>query len=344
MNSLYTFLTFAFVRTVASSRSESRDSSSVLPQPQIWPNCKAVKYTEKCDGKYVQFYLHTRSGSEAVEVTEDTNNITWTKYDELRPNIIIVHGYNSDMTLDALVSIKDEYLKLGQYNVWATDFPGLVKSPCYPFAVYNVHYIARCVSLLVKGIRAISIEPHIHVVGFSLGAHVAGRIGYEVRDRKVDRVTGLDPALPLFFGSSPGERLSKSDAKFVDVVHTNMFMQGHYSALGHVDFYMNGGSFQPGCVGGASERSGCDHHRAAIYFAESINSKQGFWGVRCSGLFSVMMDRCPDQPPYQEMGDPVSLSAQGQFYVKTAAESPYAIGYPNRANIFKILRVERTRL
>jgi hypothetical protein len=41
--------------------------------------------------------------------------------------------------------------------------------------------------------------------------------------------------------------LDKSDALFVDVLHTNAGMKGKYLPLGHVDFYANNGALQPGC-------------------------------------------------------------------------------------------------
>lgn len=44
-------------------------------------------------------------------------------------------------------------------------------------------------------------------------------------------------------------RLSHTDAKFVDVIHTDGGVFGYPWALGHADFFPNGGTpLQPGCV------------------------------------------------------------------------------------------------
>lgn len=59
----------------------------------------------------------------------------------------------------------------------------------------------------------------------------------------------MDPAFPLYmFGGDTG-RLSYNDAKFVDVIHTDGGVFGYPWALGHADFFPNGGTpLQPGCV------------------------------------------------------------------------------------------------
>lgn len=59
--------------------------------------------------------------------------------------------------------------------------------------------------------------------------------------------SGLDPALPFFTTVDRHSKLDKSDAKFVDVIHTNAGVFGKIEPSGHVDFYINGGQTQPAC-------------------------------------------------------------------------------------------------
>jgi hypothetical protein len=62
----------------------------------------------------------------------------------------------------------------------------------------------------------------------------------------------LDPAGPFFSLNDTETRLDTTDADFVDVIHTDSgsLTDGQLTfieAIGHVDFYPNGGIDQPGC-------------------------------------------------------------------------------------------------
>ena len=74
-------------------------------------------------------------------------------------------------------------------------------------------------------IREKGLDPKkIHIVGHSLGSHVAAHIGRQIQESglgKVGRITALDPAKPWFDGSNRPQRIGKNDADFVDVIHTN---------------------------------------------------------------------------------------------------------------------------
>lgn len=68
-----------------------------------------------------------------------------------------------------------------------------------------------------------------------------------IKTNKLKILTGLDPAKPIFNFFNNDGRLDSSDAEFVDVIHTDVLERGMLAVSGHVDFYPNGGTNQPGC-------------------------------------------------------------------------------------------------
>lgn len=97
----------------------------------------------------------------------------------------------------------------------------------------------------------------------------------------ISRVTGLDPANPCYsgidkVGSLTG--LTKTDATFVDIVHTNAGILGMQEPIGHVDLYFNDGKTQPGCYLNIK----CSHERALEFYAQSIIDERKFTTEICS--------------------------------------------------------------
>lgn len=87
---------------------------------------------------------------------------------------------------------------------------------------------------------------HIHIIGFSLGAHVAGCSGYKFRrlssyDVKVGKITGLDPSGPSFEDIDSRDRLSSDDAHFVECIHSCISLLGYTNPVGDIDYYSDGG-------------------------------------------------------------------------------------------------------
>ncbi|OXA61527.1 Endothelial lipase [Folsomia candida] len=129
-------------------------------------------------------------------------------------------------------------------------------SQTYLFVLGNVGPVGRKVAEFVNYLAKVaSIEPsQMHVIGHSLGAHIAGAVGFWAtsdfgKNMTLGRITGLDPAGPFFSGGlNMDRRLSKGDATFVDIYHTNRNGLGDSDhRLGDVDVYVNGGDNQPGC-------------------------------------------------------------------------------------------------
>ncbi|CAL8320670.1 unnamed protein product [Arctogadus glacialis] len=150
----------------------------------------------------------------------------------------------------------------------------------------------------------------LHLLGFSLGAHVAGVAG-NLAYSKVNRITGMDPAGPHFEYADELRRLSPDDASFVDVVHTNTkgspdLSIGIQRPVGHVDIYPNGGMDQPGCslqhtlqmmatfgLQKVGLIMGCAHERSVHLFIDSlVNRERQSVAYRCSSKDAFDRGQC----------------------------------------------------
>ncbi|XP_022214736.2 inactive pancreatic lipase-related protein 1 isoform X1 [Drosophila obscura] len=240
---------------------------------------------------------------------------------------ILVHGWKSSTMSNSIQSIRGAYIERGQVNVFAINWQDQADNIYYltpaRYTVQVGRAVAKLIDLLVEEKDA---DPQrIHLIGHSLGAHIMGYAGSYTKYR-VNRITGLDPARPAFEDCiGPENHLDDTDANFVDVIHSCAGYLGFRKPIGMVDFYPNGGGPpQPGCKELSQIFTGCSHGRSYEYYAESINSPKGFYGVPCSGLDELKGKNCTGSKIL--MGDPVPRDARGIFFVKTANKPSYALG------------------
>jgi hypothetical protein len=148
----------------------------------------------------------------------------------------------------------------------------------------------------------------LHITGQSLGAQLCSLVGRGVIEkskgkRKLRRITGLDPAFPLFYPGLFAGHLSEKDADMVDVIHTDGFIYGTPFKTGTVDFWPNGGHMrQPGCPPRSfqilSVQDLCAHWRAMEFFTESVrNGKEStFQAQKCGSWGAFQRGECSSQP------------------------------------------------
>ena len=106
--------------------------------------------------------------------------------------------------------------------------------------------------------KGVSLD-NVHVLGASLGGQLAGFIGH-FTGGKIGRITGMDPSGPIFHIVNASDRLDRSDAQFVDIIHTAGKWVGNDDTIGHVDFFPNSGRApQPGCEDKESVDLTCSH-------------------------------------------------------------------------------------
>lgn len=170
----------------------------------------------------------------------------------------------------------------------------------------------------------------LHVYGHSLGAHVAGFAGKNVKLGKINTIIGLDPAMPLFRYNNPDTRLSDSDAEYVETIHTNGGWLGFYQPIGQIAFYPNGGKLQPGCgndIGGL-----CSHIRAVELLSEALiqPEENRLLGIGCEDFDELKEASCGDRLNLARLGDPANAKrTKGVYYLETNSQSPFAIGLGN---------------
>ncbi|XP_042531284.1 endothelial lipase isoform X2 [Dipodomys spectabilis] len=204
----------------------------------------------------VKFNLHTSKDPEHEgcyfsaghdQLLEDCGFNTTAK------TFFVIHGWTMSGMLEnwlyKLVSALQTREK--DANVVVVDWLPLAHQ-LYIDAVNNTKAVGHSVAKLLDWLQeknGFSLG-NVHLIGYSLGAHVAGYAGNFVKGT-VGRITGLDPAGPLFEGADINKRLSPDDADFVDVLHTYTrsfgVSIGIQMPVGHIDIYPNGGDFQPGC-------------------------------------------------------------------------------------------------
>ncbi|XP_076390464.1 pancreatic lipase-related protein 2-like isoform X2 [Megachile rotundata] len=204
----------------------------------------------------IEFLLFTRRNPNYPTKLNSFDSFTLknSNFDVRYPTIIFIHGYSENAFEGSAAAIRKAYLKRGEYNLIVVDWSKLGGLPWYVTAVRNTRIIGPRVARLVKWLDALGTVslPSLHVIGFSLGAEIAGFMGKALAPRKVGRITGLDAAYPLYMNTGREGHLTKSDAMFVDVIHTDGGHFGFPNPLGHVDFYPNGGRpVQPGCSAGS---------------------------------------------------------------------------------------------
>uniref|UniRef100_A0A8C1XCD6 Lipoprotein lipase n=1 Tax=Cyprinus carpio TaxID=7962 RepID=A0A8C1XCD6_CYPCA len=210
--------------------------------------------------------------------------------------------------------------------------------------------VGRDVAKFVNWLQAEIDYPweKLHLLGYSLGAHVAGIAGLLTK-HKVNRITGMDPAGPSFEYADAQSTLSPDDALFVDVLHTNTRGSpdrsiGIQRPVGHIDIYPNGGTFQPGCdlqntvlmVATSGLRNmdqivKCSHERSIHLFIDSlVNQDQESMAYRCSSKDSFNKGMCLScrKNRCNKVGygvNKIRTRRSSKMYMKTRNVMPYKV-------------------
>nr|AJC97592.1 hypothetical protein [Drosophila arizonae] len=292
-------------------------SANILLTPT---NCFALK-SDECPNWNITFWLHTHDNPEGARFTESD------RFLPRRQLHVLIHGYAGSRTASPNRQLLPLLIRNKKVDVLSLEYTNLAVDPCYSEAVHNSRIVGRCLAYLL--VSAGADLSNAHMIGFGIGAHVAGFAAKMLQklNKRVNRISALDPAKPLYLTDDIQGRLDKSDAAFVDVIHSDVFFHGILMPLGHVDFYPNSGISQPGC-GDISQMTTyqCYHKRSADYYAESITSPVGFYGFYCNNMISYIKYQCHPSANIERFGYSARPTARGTYYLQTRNVAPYANG------------------
>jgi len=282
------------------------------------------------------FTLFTKNSKKGTVL--DTSRTVPSVFDKNKKTIFMVHGFLSDGTSEKswVTKMKDSYLNWDyDLNLITTDWENGAKVGTfdldYPKAAQNTRVVGDLMGSTMNWLG--QSKSKIHCIGHSLGAHICGYAGTYAKG--IGRISGLDPAGPYFEGTSSQISLDKSDASFVDNIHTDgpplyALGFGTYQSMGHADYYPNGGDDQPGC---STLNVGCSHGRACDLYISSIeeaNSRDEcvLTGFPCSSWDKFENGECSScgKNGCGQMGYNADNNKSSQsYYLETSSKSPYCV-------------------
>ncbi|XP_031661467.1 phospholipase A1 member A isoform X7 [Oncorhynchus kisutch] len=284
-------LAFYITSTVAGEDEESRSECA------DFNNTTWLEYRQQGSKLQVQYLLLTRKNTDCASLFSQeslSNNTSY--FNSSLPTKIIVHGYRALGSKPSWVKqLAQALLRAQDANVVVVDWV-YGASFAYNLVVENYKEVAVQISVLINQLQNHGCKlESFHFIGVSLGAHVSGFVGTLFKG-EIGRITGLDPAGPMFKGADTFDRLDPSDALFVEAIHTDSDYFGISIPVGHADFFLNGGMDQAGCARSRFESMYgyviCDHMRALHVYISALNGTCPLTGIPCSSYEEFLKGRC----------------------------------------------------
>ncbi|XP_046962374.1 pancreatic lipase-related protein 2-like [Vanessa cardui] len=280
--------------------------------------CHAVPTTKQ--GEFNRYFVYTNANPRLPieiipgEITEESVSALFSSSN----TTIIVHGHRGSVMTSLNPTVKDAFLRNQDINVIVVDWSTFA-SQTYSVAAGAVPSVGASLASVITalvGAKAIALNT-LHLVGFDLGAHVVGFAGRNL-DGKVARITGLSPAAQNWGSNS--QRINKNDALYVEIIHTDavgILGHGIGDPVGDVDFFVNGGTGQPGCF----LNNYCSHNRAWEVFAATLTNNH-LIGNQCGNWLQVTLNTCRGYSIAMGNNDFNKLGS-GMFRVNTRRAYPF---------------------
>ncbi|XP_074988759.1 lipase member H isoform X3 [Caretta caretta] len=216
--------------------------------------------------------LYTRQNQNCAETLSSAGsrylNVT-------KKTTLIVHGYRPTGSPPVWIQQAVHLLlSVEDMNIIIVDWNRGATTLLYHRASSNTKKVAEFLKTLIDQMLADGASlDSVYMIGISLGAHISGFVG-QLYNGKLGRITGL----------------------------------GYREALGHIDFYANGGTDQPGCpqtIFSGSQYFKCDHQRSVFLFLSSLKESCNITAYPCNTYRDYRNSKCASCEAFQPMPCPV---------------------------------------
>ncbi|XP_037293466.1 phospholipase A1 VesT1.02 isoform X2 [Manduca sexta] len=138
--------------------------------------------------------------------------------------IILIHGFLESSDGWMVSGLAPVLLNRTGLKLFALDGRKIINWEYFRSSTYARFMGEQLGTSLSKIIKDGQDPTKISLIGHSLGAHIAGVTGkrvHQLTGQLLSRITALDPAGPCFSSVDSGSRIERTDAKYVNVIHTN---------------------------------------------------------------------------------------------------------------------------
>ncbi|XP_060523599.1 pancreatic triacylglycerol lipase-like isoform X2 [Cylas formicarius] len=247
----------------------------------VYKVAKAFDFINDDCSKYVHLLWYEKDGS-YKNYSLDSDQIPTDLSGELK---VIIHGWRSQGNSSWIRDMATSFQQIGVANVLAVDWSSLAAQN-YLSAAAATKKVGEHVAEVIWGkIFAAQTDyfNNLHVIGHSLGAHVAGFVGRNLvgysNGTQISKISGLDAAAPLFeipVAIPSVYRLTSDDAQYVEVI--------------------------------------CSHGKAYEFYTRTITSDQ-YLARACSSSLLAFIGLCNKNPVVIVGEHGNATEAEGQFFV-----------------------------
>lgn len=243
----------------------------------------------------LEFFFYRQGRVTGVSVDDYDYILNSEDFNRSIPTVLYIHGFSETQSSKSVKTIVAAYGRRNKENLLSLSWIYYCGGS-YVEATGNVEKVGLYVANKIFEMDGKGFDlSKLHIVGHSLGAQLAGTIGRKLQlisgnSKVLSRITGLDPANIFFTPVQTwvtDQSLHSSDARFVDIIHTDYGLYGTTHSMGHANFFPNGGRrYQPGCPSTLfSDDEWCSHQRSWLFWSESLVGNKQFVGRKASNYF-----------------------------------------------------------